>query len=146
MENNMDATEKIEEYLRKVDYTVRRKGREILGQKSITAPQFKALQILMKNETMTIGDLSQKMDLACSTITDLIDRMESSKLVSRKRDEKDKRVVKIEVTEKGKEVLHEVLEERVQFLDSKLTSYSQEDKNRLYLELKKLYDSVRDDR
>ena len=46
---------------------------------------------------MTIGELSKSMALACSTITDLIDRMEKAGLVVRKKDEKDKRVVRIEV-------------------------------------------------
>ena len=44
---------------------------------------------------MTIGDLSNKMYLAFSTTTDLIDRMEKSELVQRIRDEQDRRVVRI---------------------------------------------------
>ena len=34
---------------------------------------------------MTIGELSKSMALACSTITDLIDRMEKAQLVVRKK-------------------------------------------------------------
>src|SRR5690554_4831047 len=92
-----EYVENIEKYLRKVDYIVRKKGREILNDFNMTIPQFTALQIVVNNGSLTIGDLSQKMGLACSTITDLIDRMEKSELVTRKRDEKDKRVVRIEV-------------------------------------------------
>ncbi len=72
----------IEKHLRKVDYIIRRKGREILSDFNITVPQFSALQILINYGDMTIGELSQKMALACSTITDLIDRMEKKYLIS----------------------------------------------------------------
>ncbi len=59
------------------------------------------------------------MALACSTITDLIDRMEKNNLVIRKKDEKDKRVVRIEVLPVGCEIMEKVLERRVGFLESK---------------------------
>ncbi len=100
----------IEKYLRKVDYIIRIKGREILNDFNITSPQFTALQILINNGDMTIGDLSQKMSLACSTITDLIGRMEKTDLVIRKKDDKDKRVVRVEVLPKGFDILEKVLE------------------------------------
>ena len=87
----------IEKYLRRIDYMIRIEGREILKDFNITGPQFSALQILIYNGELTIGELSQKMGLACSTITDLVDRMEKNQLVVRKKDEKDKRVVRIEV-------------------------------------------------
>ncbi len=87
---------------------------------NITIPQFTALQILIHNGDLTIGELSQKMGLACSTITDLIDRMENNKLVVRKKDQKDKRVVRIEVLPVGYEIVEKVLEERIRFLESKL--------------------------
>ena len=135
----------IERYLRKVDYIIRKKGREILLDFNITVPQFTALQILIYNESMTIGELSQKMDLACSTITDLIDRMEKNNLVARKKDEKDKRVVNIEVLPNGHEILKEVLKKRVEYLNGKLTEFSDEDKLNLNIGLKSLHDAVKED-
>lgn len=122
----------IERYLRKIDYTIRRKGREILNDFNITVPQFTALQILIYNNGgMTIGELSTKMDLACSTITDLIDRMEKSELVIRERDTKDKRVVNIIVLDKGLNVLKQVLEKRREYLARKLEGFSMEEKELL---------------
>src|SRR5690554_2798151 len=107
-----DNVASIEKYLRKTDYIIRKKGREILSDFGITVPQFTALQILINHENMTIGELSQDMALAFSTITDLIDRMEKSELVVRKKDEKDKRVVRVEVLPKGFDILEKVLDKR----------------------------------
>lgn len=134
----------IERYLRKVDYIIRKKGREILLDFNITVPQFTALQILIYNKNMTIGELSQSMDLACSTITDLIDRMEKNNLVVRKKDEKDKRVVKVEVLPNGHEILEEVLKKRVEYLNGKLIDFSYEDKLNLKIGLRSLHDAVKD--
>ncbi len=121
----------IEKHLRRIDYIIRIKGREILKDFNITVPQFTALQILIHNEGLTIGELSQKMGLACSTITDLVDRMEKNNLVVRKRDEKDKRVVRVEVLHKGYEIVEKVLEERVKFLESKMEGLEIEKKGNL---------------
>lgn len=135
----------IEKYLRRIDYIIRKKGREILLDFNITVPQFTALQILINQGNMTIGELSQKMALACSTITDLIDRMEKAELVSRKRDEQDKRVVRIEVLPKGYNILEEVLKKRIEFLNSKLTNLSYEEKESLDNGLESLYKAMEDE-
>ena len=142
---NLEDVENIEKYLRKVDYIVRLNGREILADFNITVPQFSALQILIHNGTMTIGELSQKMALACSTITDLIDRMEKNDLVIRKKDEKDKRVVKVEVLSNGHDILNQVLKKRVEFLDGKLIDFSDEDKIKLNKGLKALYEAMKEE-
>ena len=132
--------ENIEKYLRKIDYIIRLKGREILNDFNMTAPQFTALQILINDGKLTTGELSKSMSLACSTITDLIDRMEKSNLVIRRKDELDKRIVRIEVLPKGCSIVEKVLERRIKFLESKIFKLS--DEKRLSLEevLKSLYD------
>jgi DNA-binding MarR family transcriptional regulator len=142
---NVEEIENIEKYLRKIDYIVRLNGREILSDFNITVPQFSALQILIHNGTMTIGELSQKMALACSTITDLIDRMEKNDLVIRKKDEKDKRVVKVEVLSNGHDILKQVLKKRVEFLDGKLINFSEDDKAKLNKGLKALHEAMKDE-
>ena len=137
-----DYIEYIEKYLRKIDYIVRKKGREILNDFNMTIPQFTALQILINTGDMTIGELSQKMSLACSTITDLIDRMEKSGLVMRKKDLKDKRIVRIEVLPKGLDILEQVLKKRIEFLELKVRDFTLEDKVTLKRVLEKLYQAM----
>lgn len=135
----------IERYLRRIDRIIRLKGREILKDYNTTIPQFTALQILINNEEMTIGELSEKMALACSTITDLVDRMEKNELVIRKKDEKDRRVVRIEVLPKGHDIVKQVLEKRIDFLNAKMASFTEEEKKSLSKLLESLYDAIKDD-
>lgn len=138
-QNSSEHVDSIEEYLRKVDYIIRKKGRVILSDFNITVPQFTALQTLINNGDMTISELSQKMDLACSTITDLIDRMEKTSLVRRRKDEQDKRVVRVEVLQEGHDILARVLEKRIEFLSEKLKGVTEEDKRTLRTALENLY-------
>ncbi|MCT4632352.1 MAG: MarR family transcriptional regulator [Firmicutes bacterium] len=114
----------IEENVRGVCSKVKRKGREILNDFSITAPQFEALLVLTKRKNITIGELSNNMNLACSTVTELIYRMEKNEFVRRSRDLNDKRIVKIIVMEKGYKVIDEVLNRRREYLRDIFKDYS----------------------
>jgi DNA-binding MarR family transcriptional regulator len=132
----------IEKYLRKVDSIIRKKGREILKDFDITVPQFSALQWLINEEGLTIGELSRRMSLACSTITDLIDRMERNDLVVRERDKNDRRIVRIRVKQKGYELVEKVLERRRLYLAEKLKEIKENDKEVLAETLKSLYEAM----
>ena len=95
----------IEKELRYISGIIKQKGREILSNYTITPPQFVALQWLFEEGDMTIGELSNKMFLACSTTTDLIDRMEKSHLVERVKNPSDRRVVRIHLLSEGERII-----------------------------------------
>lgn len=124
---NRQQVSQIEKSLRHVSYIVKQKGREILNEFPITPPQFVALQWLQEEGDMTIGELSQRMYLACSTTTDLIDRMEKNELVERVKDEKDRRVVRIHLLEKGTVIIKDVINERQIYLEGVLSEMSAEE-------------------
>lgn len=67
-----EVVAEIEKSLRYIATLVKQKGREILSNYTITPPQFVALQWLMEGGDMTIGELSTKMYLACSTTTNIL--------------------------------------------------------------------------
>ncbi len=130
----------IEWLLRSVNMIVRKRGRDILSAFGITPPQYNALYILNRDGSLTMGELCQKMYLAFSTMTDLINRMERNGYIERIRDEKDRRVVRLRVTERGQRVIHEVLSARLRYLSLVLDRVSAEDKARLITSLKQLHE------
>lgn len=138
----MNYVADIEKYLRKIDNIIRKKGREILKDFNITTPQFIALQWLITSGDLTIGELSNKMSLACSTITDLIDRMEKNQLVSRVKDNKDRRIVRVKVKKKGHDLIKDVLERRQEYLLEKLRDLDEEKKISLANNLKELHKAM----
>ncbi|MDG5786906.1 MarR family transcriptional regulator [Evansella sp. AB-P1] len=141
----MSQVADIEKSLRMIADIVKQKGREILNEFPITPPQFVALQWLHEYGDMTIGELSSKMYLACSTTTDLVDRMEKNELVERVKDTNDRRVVRIHLLEKGAIIIREVIQQRQAYLQGILDNFSQEDVDFLDKSLHFLNDEMKRD-
>lgn len=121
----------IEDLLRSVNNILRKRGRDFLGSFDITGPQFDALNVLRDFGELTMGELCTKMFLACSTATDLIDRMERNGLIERVRDTADRRVIRLKVLPKGNKVIDQVLEVRRSYLATILSELDAADKERL---------------
>ncbi|MEK3991396.1 MULTISPECIES: MarR family winged helix-turn-helix transcriptional regulator [Robertmurraya] len=135
----------IEKDLRYIAGIIKQKGREILSNYTITPPQFVALQWLFEEGDMTIGELSNKMFLACSTTTDLVDRMEKNKLVMRVKDPNDRRVVRIHLLEEGERIIDEVIKKRQVYLQEVLVNFSTEEVILLKNNLMKLHQEMKEE-
>lgn len=119
------ATE-VERLLREVALIMRQRGRQHLSSFDLTPPQFDALVELVRDGEMTMGDLCNRLSRASSTVTDLIDRMERSGFVQRTRDTGDRRVVRLQVLGRGREVIDGVLRTRAAYLETVLGQMSPE--------------------
>lgn len=134
----------IEKDMRYISGIIKQKGREILSNYTMTPPQFVALQWLFEEGDMTIGELSNKMFLAFSTTTDLVDRMEKNQLVQRVKDPNDRRVVRIHMLEEGKRLIDEVIKKRQGYLQDVLNEYSTEDIEELKKNFMRLHQVMRE--
>ncbi len=137
--HSFESVALLEKELRYISHLIKQKGREILSNYTITPPQFVALQWLHESGDMTIGDLSNKMYLAFSTTTDLVDRMEKNELVQRVRDEQDRRVVRIHLLPEGERIIQEVIEKRQNYLRDLLQEFEVDEAQELLKLLKKLH-------
>lgn len=126
-----DEVVEIEQLLRKVAGVVRRRGRMLLEKYSVTPPQFDALMILKNEGELTIGDLSNRLYLAYSTTTDLVDRLERLGYVARRRDESDRRVVRVVMQPAGWDIIERVLDARRAYLASILEPLSEDEKREI---------------
>lgn len=143
--HNAEQVAFLEKELRHISALIKQKGREILSNYTITPPQFVALQWLHEIGDMTIGDLSNKMYLAFSTTTDLVDRMEKNALVKRIRDNEDRRVVRIHLLEEGERIIAEVIVKRQKYLNDIVTDFSETEVLELSRLLHKLYNEMNQD-
>jgi DNA-binding MarR family transcriptional regulator len=134
----------IETLLRQISKEVRRRGREILSDFSITPPQFDALIYLNEFGDLTIGELSSKLYLAYSTTTDLVDRMERNDLVERVRDKNDRRVVRLHMKERGRDLIQKVLIVRREHLAKALVHVESKDLAPLVTALSEIYNHISD--
>ncbi|WP_035199991.1 MarR family winged helix-turn-helix transcriptional regulator [Heyndrickxia coagulans] len=138
-----EVVAQIEKDLRYISGIVKQKGRELLSDYKITPPQFLALQWLFEEGDMTIGDLSNRMYLAFSTTTDLIDRMEKNELVRRVKDPHDRRVVRIHLLEKGRVLIDEVIRKRQAYLQGVLSHFSPDELVKLKNNLLQLHQEMK---
>lgn len=72
-----------------------------LGKIGLTPPQFYVLATIGYAGSLPFGEIGAKMMVTVSNLTGIVDRLEEKKLVLRKRDETDRRVVHVILTEKG---------------------------------------------
>ena len=135
----------VEKSLRHIAGNIKQKGREILSNYTITPPQFIALQWLDELGDMTIGELSNKMYLAFSTTTDLVDRMEQNDLVVRERDTRDRRVVRVHLLEKGEQIITEVVVKRQRYLKDVVKDFDEAEIEVLAKLLSRMYQEMKEE-
>ena len=68
----------------------------------VTTTQCYCLLELLKVERLTMNEISHKMNLDTSTMTRVIDKLVRDQLISRERQEEDRRIVVLALTQKGK--------------------------------------------
>lgn len=129
----------IERDLRMSDFIIRKKGRTILKDYDISPAQFRTLQVIINhNDEMNLSELSEKMDMACSTVTETLKRMEKLELVKREKDEKDARFIKISALPKGHDIINSVIKIRREYLQEVLGALTREEHESLEKNLEKL--------
>lgn len=79
----------------------------------LTVEQFKTLRFLRHSDRCTASDLSESFCVGKSTVTAIISRLSDKGLIQRVPDEKDRRVIHLELTDEG-ERLCDLMEEKVQ--------------------------------
>lgn len=69
-----------------------------------TTSQCYALLEIYKSGNLTMNEISEKMNLNTSTMTRILDNLVRDRFVQRNRDESDRRIVIISLTERGREM------------------------------------------
>jgi len=70
------------------------------------------LMLLRFNGPLTMSRLAEMLDVSVASATGIVDRMEKKGVVERRRNDEDRRVVEVHVTEKGEQVFTAMQAER----------------------------------
>ncbi len=109
-----------------------------LDKGDITIPQLDIMLCLDRTKGIPLSELAERLLVTGGNITGVIDRLEREGYVQRERDEKDRRIVRAKLTEKGHEVCSHILPLYQEHLSQIINNLSPEEQRQLRYLLKKL--------
>lgn len=94
----------------------------------ISYEQFKVLFHLYGNEKINMHNIGENICISNSASTVLIDKLIKLELVERKRSEKDRRLVEVFITLKGRELLDKIIKKRHNLIGDILNKMSKQER------------------
>ena len=122
----------IQRQIRKIEKYGYQYSQQLRKEYGITGPQIGVLRMLPPDSAMSISELSKKMGLHITTVQDITKRLLRKKLVKLKKSVKDKRVVEVSVTAKGKKIMREAPFGRMNRFSRNLSRLSDEEAQQIY--------------
>ena len=130
--------DKTDQLMARLHRSLRRNYDRRLKSFGLTPSQFEVIMILWTEDGIVLGELRRRLSRDGPTITGVVDRMEKKMLVKRIRDQRDRRVVKVHLTSKGKNMQGD-LERTKKLVMEKITrSLSRKDMNSLVSLMEKM--------
>ena len=115
--------------MRKIIRAVDLHSRKLNQEFKVTVPQMVCIHALIEaGGSMTCSALAKNVELSGSTVNGILDRLENKGLASRKRDHVDRRIVFVQITEKGRslcDVVPSLLQDRLSFALKQLPGLEQ---------------------
>lgn len=99
--------------------------------------EFFVLVLLCENDGFTMTELANKLEISKTNLTPMVDKLIECNYIRRFRDDKDRRIIRVEICNDGKKLLddhHKIFED---LLTEKLASLSEEDLNELSQSIEK---------
>ncbi|MGA9173618.1 MAG: MarR family transcriptional regulator [Thermoactinomyces sp.] len=100
----------------------------------MTPVKFILLRTVYLNGRCMVADLSREVNLTSGATTLALNRLEKEGLIVRRRDQADRRIVWVELSEEGKTLVEKILQQR-QLMFKKMLSVLTEDERELFIKL-----------
>ena len=105
--------------------------KEQLTEYDLTLPRFKILWEVKKIQPVSLGEVRENIHMANSTLSILVDKLVEDNFINRYRSSKDRRVVMVETTDRGKEVINSLIQTREDILKEALNQLEPDQKQQL---------------
>ena len=129
----MEQAKKLAELAPKIMNAFHDLGRQHPSGEKLSMRQFQTLIILNASESLTLSQLCNKLSLAPSTGTELVNRMIDLDYIQKAHEQKDQRQVLLTVAPKGLKLMKQRQQALAEMFSRFLESFSTEDqKNFLY--------------
>jgi DNA-binding MarR family transcriptional regulator len=117
--------------LRRIFQAVNMHSRRAKKESGLTGPQLWAIRMIDGAGPIKVSDLSRKMYLHPATVVGILDRLERAGMVKRVRSQKDRRLVCVNLTKAGHEIVRKSPEVVQGLLVSGLESLSMQKLNKI---------------
>jgi DNA-binding MarR family transcriptional regulator len=87
--------------IRGINFSLQRQSKELMKSFDITGPQMGALRLISRHPEIQLKELADLMYLHVSTVSGIVDRLETAGYLTRIRKSDDRRAIHISLTEKG---------------------------------------------
>ncbi len=104
----------------------------------VTPPQWGALSLLNNHDGQTIGALSQQRAIDPATVTGIVKRLEQSGLVERRHDHEDRRLVKVYLTDEGRDIMRFLPDAVIEFTQTMSRGFSEEEIHDMQAKLQRI--------
>ena len=91
--------------IRRVFQAVNEYSKKAERETGLTSPQLWAIKVIAEGAPIKVSELARRMYLHPATVVGILDRLETRELVFRTRSKEDRRVVEIDLTGQGRELL-----------------------------------------
>lgn len=98
----------------------------------VTRPQWQVLTVLKRNEGIRQGGLAEHLDVEPITLCRMVDRLQEADLVERRKDPNDRRIWRLFLTEKAKQLSEELKPLGMQVLSDSMQGLSEADREILF--------------
>ena len=113
------------------------------ARETLSSQEIRVLRTVGRHEHCIMSAIAERIRLSLSSVTGLIDRLVEKKMVCRDRSADDRRVVKVELTDEGRELHTSVMESQVRFAREMLKTLSAEEQDALLALFGKISDRIK---
>ncbi|MEW8967916.1 MarR family winged helix-turn-helix transcriptional regulator [Exiguobacterium alkaliphilum] len=138
--NKEELDKQIERFDTALHYNLKKISSKVSHQleQGITIDQFFLLRMINQSGRITSSQLANELGVRPSAITVMIDRLIKNEFVTRVRDEEDRRVVFIALTENGQRVLKQSEEKRLVLIKKYMSKLEQAELKQFVLTFEKI--------
>lgn len=117
--------------------TLRRENNKLILKHNLTLGQFAVMEALYSKGRLSTGEVMEKILSTSGNIPVIVKNLEKDGFITRKQDESDKRRFILDLTDKGKDLMDEIVPENLKFMDELISLWDDDDKKELIILMNK---------
>lgn len=117
--------------------TLRRENNKLILKHNLTLGQFAVMEALYSKGRLSTGEVMEKILSTSGNIPVIVKNLEKDGFITREQDESDKRRFILDLTDKGKDLMDEIVPENLKFMDELISLWDDDEKEELIILMNK---------